>query len=202
MSLGIVFIALLGLLALFQLALALGAPWGRLAFGGEHEGALPGRLRIAAACTILIYALFAIIALSHLGAIRLLPAPVAGIGIWVVFGILALSALANLLSRSRLERAMMTPIAAVLAILALLIALAGTGGEFEGTVIDSGDGPRLCAVVLESYPPQCGQPTPLLGWEWSGTPHEQANGVRWGDYRFDGVREGGGIRLVGAPSAR
>ncbi len=29
----------------------------------------------------------------------------------------------------------------------------------RGFLIDSGGGPRLCEAVLESYPPQCGEPS-------------------------------------------
>lgn len=41
MVLAIVFAALLVLLEVFQLALVSGAPWGRFAWGGRHEGTLP-----------------------------------------------------------------------------------------------------------------------------------------------------------------
>jgi hypothetical protein len=41
---------------------------------------------------------------------------------WVLFGLLAVGALMNLASRSRLERLIMTPVAAVLALLCMLVA--------------------------------------------------------------------------------
>ena len=39
----------LAVVAAFQVALAAGAPWGRAAWGGQHQGRLPARLRIASA---------------------------------------------------------------------------------------------------------------------------------------------------------
>ena len=38
---------LMGMVGLFQLALAAGAPWGEAAWGGRHEGTLPTGLRVA-----------------------------------------------------------------------------------------------------------------------------------------------------------
>lgn len=52
--------------------------------------------------------------------------------------------------------------------------------RYQGTVIDSGDGPELClGGVSTSLPPQCSGPiaTGLEMGEWS----EEANGVRWGE---------------------
>lgn len=111
------------LLAIFQLALACGAPLGAYAWGGQHTGALPKKLRIASIVSVLIYALLALILLSKAGVIGLIPTAIAVPGAWVVFGYLALGTLMNAVSRSRKERAVMTPVAAVLAVLALLVAL-------------------------------------------------------------------------------
>lgn len=117
------FCGILALLAAFQLALALGAPWGRLSWGGGHPGVLPVRLRVGSACSILVYAVFALIALGRSGLVTLLPEAVSRVGMWIVFGVLVLNVLQNLASRSTAERAVMTPIALLLAALALVLAL-------------------------------------------------------------------------------
>lgn len=117
------FCGLLALLAAFQLALALGAPWGRLTWGGRHPGALPARLRAGSAVSLLLYAIFGVVAVSRSGLAPVLPDAAGRIGMWVVFGVLALNVLQNLASRSPLERAVMTPVALVLALLALVLAL-------------------------------------------------------------------------------
>mgnify|MGYP001228324553 CR=1 FL=1 len=123
--LAILFTVLIGVLCLFQLALALGAPWGRLAWGGQHEGRLPVAHRVGSVVGILVYACFAVLALDRSGAVDVVPDAVSQVGMWVVFGVLALGALMNLISRSKPERYAMTPVALALAILAFCIAFLG-----------------------------------------------------------------------------
>lgn len=55
----------------------------------------------------------------------------------------------------------------------------------SGTVLEDGSGPQLCHYVMESYPPQCGGPD-IIGWDWEVHEHEEAEGVRWGDYVLRG----------------
>ena len=123
MPFAIAFVVLCGVLVLFQLALALGAPWGRLAWGGQHDGRLPRRLRVGSLMSIVIYAFLASIILDRGGVIALYPAGFSTVAAWVVVGFLALGVLMNAVSRSRSERFTMTPVALVLAGLALLVAL-------------------------------------------------------------------------------
>lgn len=114
---------LLGLLAVFQLALAAGAPFGRFAWGGQSR-VLPLRLRIGSVVSIVIYALIAAVLLERAGLIHLLGA--AGfvqVAAWVVFAYFALGILMNAISRSKPERYTMTPVTIVLAGLSLLVAL-------------------------------------------------------------------------------
>ncbi|SIO28631.1 hypothetical protein [Agromyces cerinus] len=113
---------ILGVLAVFQLALTLGAPIGRFAWGGQHR-VLPARLRIGSAVAIVIYAVIAVIALDRAGAIDVVSDVVSTVGMWVVFGYFVLGIPMNAVSRSRAERYTMTPIVVVLAVLSLLIAL-------------------------------------------------------------------------------
>lgn len=114
---------MLGLLCLFQLGLALGLPWGRAAWGGQHEGVLPRKLRIASVLSIVIYAFIALIALERVGLTEFFAKSFAHVAMWVIFGYLCLGVLMNGISRSKIERAIMTPVALVLAVLALCIAL-------------------------------------------------------------------------------
>lgn len=118
----ILFCALLGALCLFQLALALGAPLGRFAWGGGHDR-LPPSFRIASLVSIGIYILLGLIALQRAGQLQLFPEAVATIGIWAIAGYLGLGVLMNAISRSKPERYTMTPLALVLCALAIAIAL-------------------------------------------------------------------------------
>jgi hypothetical protein len=113
------------LVAGFQVALALGIPWGRAAWGGAHDR-LPRRLRIASAFAAGFWIAAAFLLLRGAGyEVSPLPLGVARWGTWVLFGLLALGALINLASRSRWERFLMSPVAALLSLLCLLVALAG-----------------------------------------------------------------------------
>lgn len=119
----VLFVGLLAILALFHLALALGAPWGELVWGGDHA-VLPSRLRMGSAISILLYALFAAVALDRTGIIN--PFPGNGfstIAMWVIGAYLLLSMMPMLSSRSSLERFITAPAAFVLSILAVLIAI-------------------------------------------------------------------------------
>ena len=121
--LAIVFVGLLGALAALQLLLIVGLPLGRFAWGGKQDR-LSSRLRAAAGLSIVIYAVFAGIALAHAQVITTpVPNLIVVIAMWVITAYLFLSVLPNLASKSIHEKRLMTPVSAVLAILALLIAL-------------------------------------------------------------------------------
>jgi hypothetical protein len=111
------------LVAGFQVALALGAPWGRAAWGGAHER-LPKGLRVASSFAGILWLVAALMVLSRADyEWSPIPFSVARWGTWVLFGMLMLGTLMNLASPSRLERLIQTPIAAVLSILCLLVAV-------------------------------------------------------------------------------
>lgn len=122
MAAAIALTVILALLAVFQLALVLGAPLGRFAWGGTHR-VLPARLRIGSAVSIVIYAVIAVLALDRVGAIDLVPDVVSTVGMWIVFAYFVLGIPLNAISRSRAERYTMTPVVAVLAVLSLIVAL-------------------------------------------------------------------------------
>jgi hypothetical protein len=115
---------LLAALAVFQVALAVGAPLGHLAWGGQHR-VLPRNLRIGSFVSVLLYALFAFVVFRAAGYAT-------DVGdqresyplIWVLTAYLALGILVNAVSRSRPERFVMTPVVAVLFGCCLVIALA------------------------------------------------------------------------------
>ncbi|SDF89169.1 hypothetical protein SAMN05660662_3707 [Blastococcus aurantiacus] len=115
-------VVLLGCLAVFQALLASGAPLGRFAWGGRHD-VLPARLRIGSGVSIALYAFFALLLLQSAGAVEVLAAGVADVGIWVLTAYLAIGVVMNAVSRSRPERLVMTPVALVLASICVVLAL-------------------------------------------------------------------------------
>lgn len=112
---------LLAALAVLQVCVACGAPWGRLVWGGQHR-VLPRRLRIASAFSVLLYAAFAGVLLARADVI---PggSVLVDAATWILFGYFVLGILANLASRSRAERLTMTPVCVALALLTLVLAL-------------------------------------------------------------------------------
>ena len=116
--------SLIGALTVFQLALALGAPLGAAAWGGQHPGVLPGRLRIASAVVgLVVYPLIGLVILAAAGLIGddWLPIdPTAAM--WILAAFFALGAVVNAVSRSAPER-IWSPVSAALAVCCVLIAL-------------------------------------------------------------------------------
>ncbi|WP_324277364.1 hypothetical protein [Blastococcus brunescens] len=119
---GVVACLLLAGLAVFQLLLVAGRPLGRFAWGGQHD-VLPRGLRIGSAVSVVVYAVVAVVVLQAAGALTLLPDAVVDVGMWVLTGYFALGVLMNGISRSRPERLVMTPIALLLALCCLVLAL-------------------------------------------------------------------------------
>jgi hypothetical protein len=123
MGLAVLAVVVLTGLAVFQAALAAGAPLGRFAWGGQHP-VLPTKLRIGSAISIVLYALFGLIIVAT--AERVSDGTAAGttdVGIWVLTAYFALGIVMNGISRSRPERLVMTPVVLVLAAICLVLAL-------------------------------------------------------------------------------
>jgi hypothetical protein len=115
--------ALLAGLAVFQGALIAGAPLGKMVWGGQQR-ILPANLRIGSAVSIGLYAFFAYAALAKAGvAPPLMGESFTSVTMWVMTAYFALGVLMNGISRSKPQRLVMTPIAASLAALYLVLAL-------------------------------------------------------------------------------
>ena len=116
-------VGLLAVVAVFQLALAFGAPYGRAAWGGAHDGVLPTRLRAASAVVgLVVYPVVIAVVLSASGAIDADPVPGRGaVKMWVLATIFLIGAIANVVSRSRVER-WWAPVSAAIAICCAVIA--------------------------------------------------------------------------------
>jgi hypothetical protein len=113
----------LGGLAVFQLLLAMGAPLGRFAWGGQHR-VLPASLRRGSIAAIVIYGIFAVLILRRAGLLSFgLAEGVVTVATWVVTAYLLVGVGMNLASPSRPERFVMTPISALLFALCLVVAL-------------------------------------------------------------------------------
>lgn len=127
-------IATAGLVAIagFQLALALGAPLGRAAWGGTHD-CLPAQLRVSSAVAVVVWLLAASIVLARANVVDLpLPREAITWGAWIVVVLLGLGAIVNFASRSPWERFGWGPFAAILAVLCVLVAASDAGDLARG----------------------------------------------------------------------
>ena len=106
--------AILSGLALFQVLLALGLPLGKAAWGGRHR-ILPPALRLGSLAAVGILATAGWILLARAGMVAPGAEPVAVRTVaWIFAAYFGLNVLMNLLSRSPIERAIMTPAATLL----------------------------------------------------------------------------------------
>ncbi len=112
----------LALIAAFQIGLALGAPWGRAAWGGT-DTILPPELRRASAVAAVVWGASALLVLRRAG-VWGPPRPSAFLRsvTWLLAGLLALGAILNFASSSPWERFGWAPFALVLAVLTVVVA--------------------------------------------------------------------------------
>ena len=115
---------LLVILIAFQLVLAVGAPLGAAAWGGQNPGVLPGRLRIASAfVAVVVYPVMLAVILAAVGIIGDDWLPIdPDIACWILAGFFVLGTVVNAISRSPPER-IWALVSAVLAACCVLIAL-------------------------------------------------------------------------------
>lgn len=115
----------LAAVALFQLALALGAPWGHLAMGGAFPGPYPPEMRIAALFQILVLGFAGLIVFVRAGLALPRWLPIARRLVWGVIALLALALVLNLVTPSPMERLVWAPVSVVLLLSSLLVAMRG-----------------------------------------------------------------------------
>ena len=116
-------VALVAVIAVFQLALALGAPLGKAAWGGRNEGVLAMRLRIASGLVaMVVYPFIALYVLASADLIDLKWLPTGATGMWVLTGFFTMGTVANLASRSRIER-IWAPVSLAIAVCCAIVAI-------------------------------------------------------------------------------
>lgn len=107
---------------LFQIALALGAPWGEYAMGGRFPGRFPPRMRVAA-----------LMQAAALGVLAFIVAQGAGLMegddwtrpvlIWVPVVVSALALLLNAITPSAGERRIWVPVTLIMLVASLVVAI-------------------------------------------------------------------------------
>ena len=107
----------------FQLALALGAPWGSYAMGGAFPGRFPARMRVAAVVQAGLLGLVAAIVLASANVVFQMLDPELRWLIWLPVVVSAAAVVLNLITPSAGERRIWVPVSLVLLASSLLVAL-------------------------------------------------------------------------------
>jgi hypothetical protein len=112
--------------AVFQVALVFGAPWGAYTQGGGTDGALgsPGRVLAAVSCVILLVMGAAILARVGEGPLKSAPGRVVTVLAWFTTIYAALAVVLNLMTSSTSERAVFAPTSTLIFVL-VVAALVG-----------------------------------------------------------------------------
>ncbi|MFC3344728.1 hypothetical protein [Paenibacillus abyssi] len=119
----IIFVALIGVVILFQFALAAGVPWGSYAMGGKFPGKFPPAMRVAALFQVLILTLLAAIVLIKAGFIFPNWYSFAKLAIWFVVLFSGISTVLNLITRSKWERRIWAPVCLLMLISSITVAI-------------------------------------------------------------------------------
>jgi hypothetical protein len=106
----ILFAVLTSVAVVFQVALAIGAPWGEFTLGGKYRGRLPRPVRIIPIVSAALLLGFALIVLARAGLAFANIRAASQWLIWIVIGYCALGAVANAITPSRRERRLWLPI--------------------------------------------------------------------------------------------
>lgn len=118
----ILLVIMLGIMVVFQAALVIGLPCGKMAWGGQHTGKLPNNLRIASAISALFFIFCILVVLSYSEANDLIPLGFSKYFLWFLTAYFVLGIFMNALSRSKLER-LWAPYITLMLILSMLLLL-------------------------------------------------------------------------------
>lgn len=110
--------------ALFQLALALGAPMGEYAYGGQITGKLPIPYRVASSISFLLMLAIAGHYLAQLGVVpKLLSADLNQLANWGLIGFAASAAVLNNITKSKKEKQLWGSTTIAMLIASVIVAL-------------------------------------------------------------------------------
>jgi hypothetical protein len=107
----------------FQLALAVGAPWGAFAMGGSFPGQYPPIMRMGALMQALLILMMTGVVLARAGLALPRWSKESRWLIWLVVGLGGLTLLLNLISPSPSERLFWIPVAVVQLVSGVLVAI-------------------------------------------------------------------------------
>ncbi|HZG66419.1 MAG TPA: hypothetical protein VEZ12_06730 [Herpetosiphonaceae bacterium] len=107
----------------FQIALAVGVPWGAYAMGGAFPGQFPPALRIAALVQAMLLAALAAIVMARAGLILNGWSRRAHWLVWIVVAFTAVGLVLNVITSSGGERAIWAPVTLLLLLSSMIVAI-------------------------------------------------------------------------------
>ena len=107
----------------FQIALALGAPWGEYAMGGRFPGRYPPGMRVAAVGQAVLLVVLPVDVLSEAGLLVPDVAQTLPWLVWVAVAISVASVVLNVITPSAGERRIWVPVTEVMLVCSLFVAL-------------------------------------------------------------------------------
>lgn len=117
-----IFCFLISVVIIFQLGLALGAPWGEMAMGGKFPGRLPVQMRIAAIVQIFVLMLVEFVVFTRAGLGSKEYIEFSESAIWPVVVFCVVGVILNVITPSKKERALWAPVTVVLLICSVIVA--------------------------------------------------------------------------------
>jgi len=117
-----IFCALTAIVVIFQLALALGAPWGEMAMGGKFPGRFPPKMRFAALVQMVLLVLISLVVLTRADFVFGEYMDFSTSAIWGVVVFCVVSAILNTITTSKKERMLWAPVTIVLLICSIVVA--------------------------------------------------------------------------------
>ncbi|MFD2612705.1 hypothetical protein [Paenibacillus gansuensis] len=119
----ILFTVLIGIVVLFQLALAAGVPWGSYAMGGKFPGKYPPSMRVTAIFQVLILMFLAFVVLIHSGILVSGWVSFAKSAIWFVVIFSLIASILNVITKSIWERKIWAPVSILMLITSVIVAI-------------------------------------------------------------------------------
>ncbi|NVM46291.1 MAG: hypothetical protein HWN79_15375 [Candidatus Lokiarchaeota archaeon] len=119
----IIAVAIFVVISVIQLLLAIGLPLGKLAFGGKYEK-LPTNMRIMSIVSIGIFTVASIAILERAGLLIIFNIPIFTlVFVWIIAIYLAFNTLLNIMSKSKQEKLIMTPLSLISSIFCFIVAI-------------------------------------------------------------------------------
>jgi len=119
----IVFSALALVVAVYQLGLAAGMPWGNFTWGGKFPGRLPAQMRLVALLSTALLVAFAFIVSIRAGILWRDWQPISRMPIWLVVAYCALGVFANAATSSRWERRVWLPVVLAMLVSSVIVGM-------------------------------------------------------------------------------